>query len=44
MVWARDLDGTKKPEDDVIRFYYIGPYVRVRYDIADYLPNDCTGE
>ena len=23
MVWVRDLGGTKKPEDDVIRFYYI---------------------
>ncbi len=23
MVWVRDLDGTKCPEDDVIRFYYI---------------------
>jgi len=29
MVWVRDLDGTKKPEDDVIRFYYLSSCVCV---------------
>jgi hypothetical protein len=29
MVWVRDLDGSKRPEDDAIRFYYIGPYVSI---------------
>lgn len=27
MVWVRDLGGTKRPEDDVIRFYYISTCV-----------------
>lgn len=27
MVWVRDLGGSKSPEDDAIRFYYISSYV-----------------
>lgn len=27
VVWVRDLDGTKRPEDDVIRFYSISSCV-----------------
>jgi hypothetical protein len=28
MVWVRNMDGTRDPMDDVIRFYYISRYVQ----------------
>lgn len=43
MVWVRDLEGTKNPEDDAIRFYYISSYVQVDYGVTDSLLNRCTG-
>src|ERR1700742_4014315 len=42
MVWVRDLEGTKRPEDDAIRFYYITPYVQMTQAIMSSAELSCS--